>query len=198
MKVILSLFLFVIVVILVALHQNKPIKFDARADSTLVRLKRNKKAIDKQINNKQLIVLVKVPGKKDLVEVKGDSWPDSIDYTLNTCKNASGKIVLIEQTFESESGDWNIIYEHYFDERGYTFAFYKEESIFNDNVKGGIVRQTLLNYYDEKFKNISQASKLLDEKYHPLEKGDNNFDFPADKSSIYKNLQECLAGYNVN
>src|SRR6201986_781466 len=71
---------------------------------------KNKKAYtDKYIeqHSKNLIVLVKLTGKKTLERVWGDKWPDDIEYTFNILKAPSVKIIFISQMFDSESGDWS-------------------------------------------------------------------------------------------
>jgi hypothetical protein len=174
---------------------NKPV-----ADSTLIKLKSKKAAIDNYLDKhpKAITVLVKVPGKENLVRVVGDKWPDEIEYTYNIIKDKAGKIILIAQTPESESGDWDIIYKHYFDENGNTFAFYQSEALFTDQVKGGVAGKELLRYYDPLFKTISQTNQLVDVDHKPLKAKESELDFREYKYSIYKNVKECLAGYGIN
>jgi hypothetical protein len=168
-------------------------------DSVSLKLAAKKEAIDHYIetHTKQVIVLVKVPGNKNLLAVKNDRWPDEIEYTYDIYKNQAEKIIFIAQIPFSESGDWDIVYKHYFDEQGNTFAFCKQESIFNDDVKGSIVRAILLNYYDENFNKVSQITKLTDKDYRTIKKNKNDYDFREYKYSIYKNINECLSGYNI-
>ncbi|BAU52245.1 hypothetical protein [Mucilaginibacter gotjawali] len=172
----------------------------APPDSILAKLKASKAAIDKYVaqHPKNLIVLVKVPGKKNLVRVINEKWPDEIEYTYNIMIGQPGKVIFIDQIPYSESGDWFIEYKHYFDERGNTFAFSKEESIFDDSVKGGIVRTTLLKYFDAGFKNISQVDKLTDKDGNEIKKNKNNFNFREYKYAIYKSVKDCLDGYYIN
>jgi hypothetical protein len=141
--------------------------------------------------------LVKVPGKKALVRVKGDHWPDEIEYTYNILKDHSGNIIFIAQTPYSESGDSNIEYRHYFDEQGKTYAFSGKESIFDDNVKGGVVRQMLLKYFDINSKTINEVYKLMDVNNKELKVNANKVNFSDDVFTIYNNLKDCLVGYNI-
>jgi hypothetical protein len=174
---------------------NKPF-----ADSTLIQLKAKKAAIDNYLTKHQnaTMVLVKVPGKKSLVRVFGNKWPDEIEYTYNILKDKAGKIVLVSQKPESESGDWGIIYEHYFDENGNTFAFYRSEALFTDQVKGGVAGKELLRYYDPLFKAINQTNLLVDVNHKPLKAKESEFNFRDDGYNIYKSLKDCLAGYSIN
>jgi hypothetical protein len=169
------------------------------ADSTLVNLKAKKAIIDNYLIKHQnaTIVLVKVPGKKNLVRVVGDKWPDEIEYTYNIVKNKAGKVILIAQKPESESGDWDITYKHYFDENGNTFAFDRSEALFIDIVKGGVAGKEVQLYYDPLFKIVSQTSQLVDVNHKPLKAKESEFNFRDDQYSIYKNVKECLAGYGI-
>ena len=97
-----------------------------------------------------LFTYAKIPGRKALVAVTNDKWPDEMDYTYNVLKNASGKIILIAQIPYSESGDWDIEHLSYFDGSGRIFAFVDKQSIFTD-YKGGIVRAINTRYFDENF-----------------------------------------------
>jgi hypothetical protein len=169
------------------------------ADVNLTGLKISKEVIDKYVLNHKnaIIAFAKVSGKKNLVRVKNDNWPDETEYTYNIVKDNSGRIMMIAELPYSESGDWYIEYKHYFDENGKTFAFSESESIFNDEVKGGVVRKMLSKYYDANFRTLSQINSLLDKDGKPLAKNKNSFDFREYKYSIYKNLAECLAGYHI-
>jgi hypothetical protein len=169
------------------------------ADATLISLEKKKAYIDKYIekHSNDLIVLVKIPGKKALVRVKGDQWPDEIEYTFNILKDHSGKIIFIAQMPYSESGDSNIEYRHYFDEQGKTYAFSGKESIFDDNVKGGVVRQTLLKYFDVNSKTINEVYRLTDVNNKELKTNVNKIDFSDDVFTIYKDLNDCLKDYKI-
>jgi hypothetical protein len=168
-------------------------------DPALINLEKKKAYTDSYIkqHGNELIVLVKIPGKKALVRVKGDHWPDEIEYTYNILKDHSGKIIFIAQTPYSESGDSNIEYRHYFDEQGKAYAFSSEESIFNGNIKGGVIRKMLLKYFDADSKAISETNTLMDKDNKQIKKDPKHFDFSDDAYIIYKNLSDCLIGYKI-
>lgn len=173
----------------------KPI---VQTDSLLTKLKDKKVAVDKSLKRgAALFVFVKIPGKKTLIKIKNDHWPDEVEYTYNILKNASGKIIFIAQIPYSESGDWDIEYKHYFDEQGKTYAFNKEESIFGDNSDGGVIRDILVNYYDENFTILRHVNYLTDKNYEVIKRNRNNYDFRDYKYTIYKNANDCLMGYNI-
>ncbi|MFA6087318.1 hypothetical protein [Mucilaginibacter sp.] len=171
----------------------------ATVDSALSSLKSKKAAIDKYVDahKKQMGVFVKAPNKKALIRVYNEKWPEEIEYTYNIIKDKAGKIIYILQTPFSESGDWDILYEHYFDESGNVFAFFRVESIFDDNVKGGVVRNKLLKYYNKDFKVVKQNNWLTDTNGGIVKANANTFNFRGYNYTIYKNLAECLKGYNI-
>jgi hypothetical protein len=171
----------------------------SQKDLILLGQKDKRNSIDKYIRShrKAVITLVKIPGKTELVIVKNEQWPDEVEYTYSVYKDGSGEIIFIAQTPFSESGDWNVVYKHYFDGDGNTCAFSKLESLFDDGVKGGIVRELLTNYYDKNFKILKQIDKLTDQEYKPVKKSKNDFNFRNDKYEVYKDAKECLAGYNI-
>ncbi|GAB3937276.1 hypothetical protein [Mucilaginibacter myungsuensis] len=168
-------------------------------DSTLTSTIAQKKLIEgyKKKYERKIILLAKVPGKKSLVKVVNQKWPDETEVSYNILKDTAGRIRYITQSPVSESGDWDIAYDHYFDENGNTIAFYAIESIFDDNVKGGIVRKSLLKYYDADFKPLKQINSLSDVKFRPIKKSKQEFNFKDDKYVIYKDVTACLKGYNV-
>lgn len=171
------------------------------ADTVLTSLKSKKAAIDKYMGKhaKDVITLVKVPKKSKLLQIKNknDKWPDEIEYTYNILKDPAGKIMVVTISPNSESGDWEIVYKYYFDDKGNTFAFYEDQSIFNDNVKGGVVRTTLLKYYSYSFRKLAQSIALLDKDWRPIKGKVAEYDFYDFESIIYKNASECLKGYKI-
>ncbi len=169
-------------------------------DSTLIKLKVNKTAIDKYIagHSKNLIVLVKVPGKKNLIRVINEKWPDEVECTYNIMTGQSGKVIFIDKVPYSESGDWNVEYKHYFDVDGNTYSFSKEESVFDDGVKGGVVRFMLLKYYERNFKTLNEIIRLTDKDGKLIKRDKADFDFPDYKYTIYNNVDACLNGYGIN
>ena len=196
--------LFLLSFFLLPVYLSNPSKDSAvtqafQTNAEVLKLTSKKNEIDHYIDthSKNVIVYVKISENKNLVAVKNDRWPDEVEYTYNIYKNPAGKIIFIAQIPFSVSGDWDIVHKYYFDDQGNTFAFLKQASIFNDDVKGGAVREILLNYYDKKFKNISQVTKLTDKDYRSIKKDKNGYDFPDDQYVIYKNLNECVAAYNI-
>lgn len=201
MKVLILISLLVASLYLSKKVQHNKIATGFQQSSCLPELKKNREAIDKYStkHTKSIIIYVKVPGKRKLVLVKNLNWPDEIEYTYDIYKNPTGKIIFIAQIPYSESGDWSIVCKHYFDENGNTFSFNREESIFDDNVAGGIVREKLTMYYDINFHKIGEVSRLTDKDNRPLgaSKKKGMYNFRDYEYKIYKNLSECLTAYNI-
>lgn len=171
-----------------------------QANPPLSELKKKKDVIDKYLSKykKSAIVYAKVPGKRKLVPIKNEHWPEDVECTYNIFKNQADKIICIFEIPYSESGDWSIIYKHYFDDDGKTFSFSKKESIFDNNVEGGAVKEYLVRFYNDKFKNIGEINRVTDKDDRPIGKNKNMFDFREYEYKTYKNLSECLTGYNIH
>ncbi|PSR56351.1 hypothetical protein AHMF7605_24060 [Adhaeribacter arboris] len=155
-----------------------------------------------QRNLKQLTVLVKVPNQDTLIEVIHEKWPNEIEVTFNILKNTSGKIIRISEYPFSESGDWEIVYSHYFDDNGNTFAFEKQVGAFNticpgedDFDKFTIEKVTKLYSLDHAM--IDSTYKMMDEK---------NVDITSKKceqevisnNSVFKTLKEYSTIKKIN
>lgn len=194
----LYLALIVICFTFIANGQTAKIKTNASDEITLNALVNKKVAIDEYLkkNSKALTVLVKVPGKKSLVKVKDDEWPDDIEFTYNILRNIKGRVILVVQIPYSESGDWFISYSHYFDEQGKTFSFDKKTNVFSEEIEGGIAYEADTKYYDDHFNMIKQILTLKDKSGKAITKG-QNIDAYSYKYNIYPYLDKCLSGYNI-
>jgi len=148
-------------------------------------------------HRKETITLVKLEGKSKLIKPKSEDLPDDAEYEYNVLKDGSGRIVLIEQIPCSQSGDWYIEWKHYFDADGKTFCFSDRQSIFNDEVKGGVVVDETVNYYNIEFKKIESKSRMTDKDDKAISRKKSEFDFRDYKYSIYKNVDECLKAYHI-
>ena len=157
-----------------------------------------KDSIDKlfEKRGKSVLIYAKVSGRKALVAVTNNKWPDGIDYSYNVLKNASGKVILIAQIPYSESGDWDIEHLSYFDESGRMFAFVDKQSIFTD-YKGVFVRSIGTRYFDDNFHQLKKADELVEKDFKPVKADKSDFDFQDDQFVIYKNVSQCRKGYGL-
>lgn len=133
-------------------------------------------------------ILVKEPGNKKLVVVVNENFPEEVEVTYNILRNADGKILLVGEYPYSESGDWDIGYEHYFDESGLTFSFQKRTNFFNSFCTDGVAYENVVEYYDSSFNRLHQAYSLIDENKQTLKKEECEFpyDYPYEVSNSLK------------
>lgn len=165
----------------------------------LSEIKKKKAEIDQYEfkHRKGMITFIKLKDKSKLVRAKTEDLPDDAEYVYNVLKDESGHIILIEQIPYSQSGDWYIEWKHYFGADGNTFCFSNRQSIFNDDVKGGVVVEEMVNYYDTEFKQIESKSRLTDKDDKTISRKKSEFDFRDYKYNIYKNAKECLKAFHV-
>lgn len=164
-------------------------------------LTKNKAYTDSYLKSHEndLIVLVKTPEKQELISVKNNQWPDDIDFTINILRDNEHRIIFIALIPYSESGDWNVKCQYYFDKQGNIYAFYKEESVFGgEDRTGDVVRSLLLKYYDSDFNLINSKNWITDTHYKKIKSNIHHFDFPDFNYRIYKNLDEFITAYNLH
>jgi hypothetical protein len=166
------------------------------------------KAYKKHINSLSLdsnngIVLVKVPNNKNLQVVKNGKFPDEVETTYNLLKDSKGNIIYIMESPTSESGDWDIEYESYFDKEGRLFAFERTAGFFNEECTDGSIKpdepvhEKLVKYFNTHSKLIDSTYSLLDNNKKPLDKSKciSNYDFPY---KIIFNLKDYLKANEIN
>ena len=181
--------------------QQKPTKFSnpqTSAASKSESLPEDQKAqIDSLLsqNKGTLTVLVKLPGNQQLVEVKGEQWPDEVEITYNILKDSSGQVLMFAESPFSESGDWNISLIHYFDEAGKTFAFSKRTNFFNSGCTEGVAYETITEYFDQDFRKVGEQYSLLDGENNKLDKGKCEFPYEA-AYKVLPNLDACMQTIN--
>lgn len=128
-------------------------------------IKQQKIEIDSFVvqNPKNLTILVKRIDHSDLFQIENEKFPDDVETTFNLVKDKTGRIIYICEIPNSESGDWFVTLNHYFDENGKTFAFEKHTSSFA-SVCAEITYETKVEYFDSDFKSIGNDYKLVDDK----------------------------------
>lgn len=166
----------------------------------LTEIKKKKAEIDQYEfkHRNEIITFIKREGKGKLIKTKTDEFPDDTEYVYNLLKDDSGHIALIEQIPYSRSGDWYVEWKHYFDANGKTFCFSNRQSVFNDDVKGGVAVDEMVDYYNPEFNKIDSKSRLTDKDDKTLERKKSEFDFRDYKYGIYKNVGECLKAFHIN
>lgn len=162
-------------------------------------LRKKKVEIDNYIKKhpKALVLLAKVPKKKELVRVKNEKWPDEVEYSYNVLKDSTGKVIFIMQSPFSESGDWDITYSYYFDPSGEIFCFERFTGFFNSGCTEDAAHEIITKYYDPKFALVSSLYKLTDSKNKPLNKSKCVFNYDFKGYKIYKRVDDCLKSFNI-
>lgn len=187
MKSSVSALLFLLSVTLVACYSSSDSYLKNTADTTgskqdslsdtkasyLKALQSRKNLIDRQARDtSQLMVWVKVPGKKTLVELKGNHFPKEVETTYNLLKDKEGHVIYMVEVPYSESGDWFISYKSYFYPNGKLFAFERNANFFNGECtaeESEPVHERLVKYYNADFQLLDSAYTLKDNqgKYLP-------------------------------
>lgn len=157
----------------------------------LERLKGQKSQIDTLAARKELKfeVLVKEPNKEKLTIVINQQWPEIVETTFNIWRNSEGQIKRIGEYPFSESGDWNIGYEHYFDKNGKTFSFERNTNFFNSICTDGVAYEKIIEFYNSDFNRLDRIYSLTDKGKQELKKEDcvMNYDYPYDVSNNLEN-----------
>lgn len=192
-----------LLLILISIVHGSPILKTSRTlqdkEASLISIKKEIYEIDKYKyqHQKEIITLISVEGKKGLIKMRTEDWPDNTEYIYCILKGPSGKVILTVQVPYSQSGDWYEEFKHYYNNDGKTIAFSKRVTVFDESVTGGVAVFSTLHYYGSNFNLISQTNKLTDVKGKSLKRKVNEFDFRDDKYTIYKNVKDCLAGYHI-
>lgn len=94
--------------------------------------------------------------------------PESFYASYNLIKSKSGNIVYIAEYPFSESDDWYLIYENFFDENGNLIAFVRKCSFFNGEC-AEIVHEKSEYYYNSKHELIKKTFEIKDGKNKTLD-----------------------------
>jgi len=158
-------------------HQTSKLKPNSKKNVQLASLKANKRHIDSLLmDTDRIIVLVKVPGSNDLQIIKNGKFPDEVETTYNLFSDRTGHIVYILESPTSESGDWDIVYESYFNGEGNLFCFERTAGFFNVECSDGSakpeepVHEKLIKYFNTRSKPIDSVYTLVDHDNKPLNK----------------------------
>jgi hypothetical protein len=119
-----------------------------------------------------------------------DDPPESFYASYNLIRNKSGQIIYIAEYPVSESGDWNLIYENYFDFNGNLIAFIRKCSFFNGEC-AEIVHERSDYYYNLKHELIKKTYEITDGDKNPLDYKKCVFNYRYDYK-IYTSLTEYL------
>lgn len=148
------------------------------------------------INKKELIVLVKITGKTELQMVIDENWAERIESTYNILKDSDGHIIYAFESPFSESGDWDLEIEHYFDTHGRLIAFEKRLAYFNSICTQGMAVEKQIDLYDNNYSVIRTIKTLTDADGNLLSEKDcvNNYDRNIDR---YATVAEYVSAKHI-
>jgi len=156
-------------------------------------LKSEKIVIDTLFNQNKdkLLIFVKFGDNNEIMQIQNENYPNNITSTFNILKDSEGKIITISEFPFSESGDWNIIFTHYFDKDGKTFAFEKQANFFNSICTDGVAYENQTKYYSTDFQLIDDKYSLIDQNGKELTILNCQFPYNFDYK-IFKDISEFL------
>jgi hypothetical protein len=160
----------------------------------LARLHAQQTAIDSfsQQHPDRTTTFAQLVGHEELVQIDcADAEQLNIDRTFMLLKDSTGKILAAYESPYSESGDWNILYTHYFDSKGKTFAFSREASFFNSICTEGIAVENMTKWYTNQLNMVDSSYTLRDEEAHDLAKDSCQFAYDY-AYTIYPELTAFL------
>ncbi|MFT5725045.1 MAG: hypothetical protein ACI9JN_002168 [Bacteroidia bacterium] len=125
-----------------------------------VRLAAHKAYVDSSRMTKALVakIYAKIPDVKQPIEVVDLKWPEAIDEVYNIWFNHSDEIVCVGTYPFSPTGDWDMGFTHYFDQKGDVYAFERNTSFYNSLCTDGLAIEQIVTYYDQ--------HTLIDSVYH--------------------------------
>jgi hypothetical protein len=127
---------------------------------------------------------------------KVQSFNDSIGSyysSYNLIRNKSGQIIYIAEFPSSESGDWNLIYENYFDSNGNLIAFVRKCSFFNGEC-AEIVHEKSEYIYNSRHELIKKTYEISDGDKKPLDFKKCVFNYRYDYKK-FLTIKEYLKNY---
>lgn len=169
-----------------------------KADTSIQTAKAQKALTDSFISQHRdrIAVWVKTTGSEQLQEVQNEQWPEEIEVTYNLVKDTAGRLLAVLESPYSQSGDWYLVYTHYFDQEGRTFAFTRQTNFFNSGCTEGAAYETITEYYNPAFQLLAREYVLVDENDQPLDKGRCSFPYDA-PYTVQATREQVLARYGM-
>lgn len=95
------------------------------------------------------------------------NWPET-EVSYNVWLDSSGRPLIHAEAPVSQSGDWGVVYTHYFDEQGRTRVFDSEAAWFN-SLCTDVLRRHVRMYYDERFGLLRADTSYSDADKRPVD-----------------------------
>jgi len=120
---------------------------------------------------------------------------DKLKIYYNIIRYEDGKLMYAAEFPLSKSGDWDIIYESFFDDKGNLVAFTRKCSFFNSGC-ADIAREKSEYFYTPSHKLIKKTYLIMDGNDKPLRYQDCvfNYRFPY---TIYKTTKQWLKHHPI-
>ena len=147
-----------------------------------------------KIDTSRIELYMQVYKDSSLIKVENfHNIPKVIYASYNIIKNESDQIIFILENPFSESDDWHIIYESYFDSTGSILAFVRKCSFFNSGC-AEIVHEKSEYFFDEKQNLVKKTYKIVDGDNHILDFKKCTFNYRVDYE-IRKTLKDYLQSH---
>jgi hypothetical protein len=119
-----------------------------------------------------------------------DNFLESFYASYNIIRNELGNVIYIAEFPYSESGDWDLAYENYFDNNGNLIVFIRKCSFFN-GICAEIVNEKSEYFYDLNHELIKKTYEITDENKKTLDYKKCVFNYQHDYMQ-YLTLEEYL------
>ncbi|MDQ3292714.1 MAG: hypothetical protein M3Q05_15615 [Bacteroidota bacterium] len=166
-------------------------------------LYKEKVSIDTLFSQKKklLTVLVKTMNNNELIRVVNENWPSEIEITYNILIDSEGRVNRISEFPYSESGDWEIMYSHYFDKNGNTFAFERQIRAFNTVCPGEddfdkLTIEKIIKLYSPEHAMVDSTYKMTDGQGMDITNKKCQQEVESD-NQVFKNLLEYTRNKNI-
>ena len=170
---------------------GKPLNKKKDSTGSLGSLRKEKKEIDAQLKNDTSESFAKRYNRPGLVQVYNGKFPEDTERSYSLMSDAKGKVRYIVESPVSESGDWFVTFEYYYDTEGNLFALSVNKNMFNGCPNIEIVFEEKITYFDKKFKKIGKTITVKDKKKRKVDSKKCNLDFinfslnPVQKLNTY-------------
>lgn len=109
----------------------------------------------------KMIILVKLPGKDTLIDIKHVSFPTT-GTVYSFINDSSGQVMVFGETLIRENEDWETVASYYFDKDGSTILFSNQNIFKNTPCGEKVINEIVIEYYDQTFTKISNEYSLID------------------------------------
>ncbi len=154
-------------------------------------------------NKTKVVVLAKLVGKEKLVRVENEQWPEGVEVSFHLLSDTTGRIIRISEHPNTESGDLRIMYSHYFDSDGDTYAHERSVTAFQtfcpyepDN-PDQLTTETIVRLYNSAHQLIDSTYQLVDEENKDLTARKCRQQAQSDLS-VFGNIEKYKAHKGIN